>query len=253
MGNTDHRKNSHAGYLAGGLIPYEIGGSRQTKSIKLRDKNNREYVLRTIDKTFTGALPAITKGTFIEYYANDQVSIAHPYSAVTIAPLAEAAKIFHTKPIIYYIPKQKALGQFNDQIGDNLYLFEQRPDENWETAPNFANAKKIRSTEKTLEKLLEDNDNDADQVAFARARLFDMIIGDWGRHDDQWRWAEIENGDETMYKAIPRDRDQAYTIFDGIILKSLVTLAAQHIESFDNHMNDINKFNYPARNLDRYF
>ena len=114
--------------LAGGLTPYEIGGSRQTKSVRLRDKDNREYVLRSIDKTFTGALPKVVKGSFVEKLANDQVSIAHPYSAVTIAPMAEAAGIYHTNPQIYYIPKQKALGKFNDEIGDNLYLFEQRPD-----------------------------------------------------------------------------------------------------------------------------
>ena len=32
--------------LAGGLIPYQAGGSRQTNSLHLRDAQNREYVLR---------------------------------------------------------------------------------------------------------------------------------------------------------------------------------------------------------------
>ena len=239
--------------LAGGLTAYEIGGSRQTKSVRLRDKDQREYVLRSIDKTFSGALPPITKGSFIEKLANDEVSIAHPYAAVTIAPMAEAAGIYHTNPEIYYIPKQDALGKFNDEIGDNLYLFEQRPDENWETAANFGNAKKIKSTDKVIEKLLKDNYHKVDQVAFAKARLFDMFIGDWGRHEDQWRWAEFENGKETIYKPIPRDRDQAYTKFEGKFLKAVKGLGAPHLESFKNDIKNINKFNYPARNLDRHF
>jgi hypothetical protein len=66
-----------------------------------------------------------------------------------------------------------------------------------------------------LEKIHEDNDNKVDQAAFLRARLFDMIIGDWGRHEDQWRWAEMEKGNKTVFEPIPRDRDQAYTLFDG--------------------------------------
>ena len=239
--------------LAGGLTPYEIGGSGQTRSVKLRDKNNREYVLRSIDKTFAGALPKIAKGSFIEKIADDQVSIAHPYAAITIAPMAEAAGIYHTNPRIYYIPKQKALGKFNDEIGDNLYLFEQRPDENWETAANFGYPTKIKSTEKTIEKLLKDNDSQVDQLAFARARLFDMFIGDWGRHEDQWRWAEFDSGKTTVYKPIPRDRDQAYTKFDGTLLKSVRRLAAPHLESFSYDIKHINKFNYPARNLDNHF
>ncbi|MEO6490633.1 MAG: ShlB/FhaC/HecB family hemolysin secretion/activation protein, partial [Ferruginibacter sp.] len=239
--------------LAGGLTPYEIGGSRQTKSVRLRDKNNREYVLRSIDKAFSPALPPIVKGSFIEKLANDEVSIGHPYSAVTIPPLAKAAKIYHTNPVIYYIPKQKALGQFNDEIGDNLYLFEQRPDENWETAPNFGNPSNIKNTDNTIKKLLKDNDDKVDQVEFARARLFDMFIGDWGRHEDQWRWAEFKDGKQTIYKPIPRDRDQAYTKFEGRLLKGVKRFAAPHLQSFSDDIKHVNKFNYPARNLDRHF
>ena len=239
--------------LAGGLTPYEVGGSRQTISVKLRDKNNREYVLRSIDKTFSGALPAITKGSFIEKLADDQVSIAHPYAALTIAPLAEAVNIYHSNPEIYYIPKQKALGEFNDAIGDHLYLFEQRPDENWETASNFGNSTNIISTDKLIEKTLKDNDNIVDQPAFARARLFDMLIGDWGRHEDQWRWAAFKDGKRTIYKPIPRDRDQAFTKFDGTFLKAVKSMAAPHLESFDDDIKKIGPFNFPARNLDRHF
>jgi hypothetical protein len=37
-----------------------------------------------------------------------------------------------------------------------------------------------------------------------------MLIGDWDRHDDQWRWAAFDEGKQTVFKAIPRDRDQAF-------------------------------------------
>ena len=239
--------------LAGGLIPYEVGGSRQTKSVKLRDKNNREYVLRSIDKTFAGALPEVTKGSFIERLANDQVSIAHPFSAVTIAPMSEAIGIYHTNPRIYFIPKQPALGEFNDRIGDDLYLFEQRPDENWATSPNFGNAEDIKSTAKMLEKIHKDNDNSVDQAAYLKVRLFDMVIGDWGRHEDQWRWAEMKAGKKTIYEPIPRDRDQAYTLFDGTLLKTAKRAAGlNHLQTFGPLLKDPNSFNFPARNLDRH-
>jgi hypothetical protein len=161
--------------LAGGLIPYEKGGGRQSKTLRLRDKQGREYVLRSIDKSFGKALPEIYQGTFIESIIDDQVSIAHPYSAVIIAPLAEAAKIYHTWPEIVFIPQQPALDTFNKEFANQLYLFEQRPDENWETASNFGNAKKIIGTEKLLEELAEDNDHRVDQLAYVRARLFDFL------------------------------------------------------------------------------
>jgi hypothetical protein len=237
---------------AGGLAPYESGGSRQTKSLKLRDKNGREYVLRSIDKTLAGALPDNFRGTFIENIINDQVSVAHPYSAVMVAPMAEAAGIYHTWPKNVYLPKQNALDTFNASFGNTLYLLEQRPDGNWETAANFGNSKKIIGTDKLFEKLHEDNKNTVDQSEFIKARLFDMFIGDWGRHEDQWRWAAFENDSTTVYKPIPRDRDQAFTKFDGLLVKFVQSVAGLgHQQSFGPDIRNIKTYNFSARNLDR--
>ena len=238
--------------LAGGLKPYEAGGGRQSKSLRLKDKNGREYVLRSIDKSFGKALPEIYQGTFLEDIFNDQVTIGHPYAALTIPILAEAAGIYHTNPEIIFIPSQPALDSFNKDFGNQLYLFEQRPDENWETAPNFGNSKNIVGTEKLFEELSEDNDHGVDQLAYIKARLFDFLIGDWGRHEDQWRWASFTNGDEKIYKPVPRDRDQAYTRFDGKWLTFAISTAdLHHLQSFDDDIKDINAFNFTARNLDR--
>jgi hypothetical protein len=238
----------------GGLIPYQSGGSRQTKSLRLRDKDQREYVLRSIDKTFSGALPEIFRKTFVEKIINDEVSIAHPFAAVMVAPMAEAAEIFHTWPENVYLPTQKALDTFNTDFANTLYVLEQRPDENWETAPNFGNSKKIISTDKLMEKLHEDNKHVVDQEAFIRARLFDMFIGDWGRHEDQWRWASFKNEKDeiTIYKPIPRDRDQTFTKFDGVLLKLVKSAAGlSHQQSFGPTIENIQTYNFAARNLDR--
>lgn len=238
--------------LVGGLTPYQTGGGRQSKTLRLRDANGREYVLRSVDKSFGKALPEIAQGTFLEAIANDQASIGHPYAAVTIPPMAQAAGIFHTRPQILFIPKQTRLGAYNDEFGDMLYLFEQRPDENWEDEPNFGNAKNIVGTEKLLEKLGEDNDRSVDQRAFVRARLFDMLIGDWGRHDDQWRWAQTGKDDDIIYRPIPRDRDQAYTKFDGNMVTLMFSVGGfNHLQSFDNTIEDVTTYNFPARHLDR--
>src|SRR5687767_7205068 len=236
----------------GGLTAYEKGGGRQSKTLRLRNAAGKEYVLRSIDKSFGKALPEMYQGMFIEKIINDQVSIAQPYSALTISPMAEAAGIYHTEPRIVFIPEQKALGEFNEEFGNNLYLFEQRPDENWEEEENFGNSKKIIGTEKMLENIWEKHDVRVDQLAYVRARLFDMFIGDWGRHEDQWRWAQVGEGNNEIYKPIPRDRDQAYTKFDGKLLSLGISAAgAGHLESFGPTIRKIDSYNFPARYLDR--
>ena len=239
--------------LAGGLTIYEKGGGRQSKSLKLTDANKKEYVLRSIDKSFGAALPEIAQGTFIEKLANDQVTVSHPYAALTITPMAEAAGIYHTKPVIYYLPEQPALKNYGQDFGNRLYLFEQRPDENWEEAANFGNSNKIVSTDKMLEEILEDNDNTVDQRAFVKARLFDILIGDWGRHEEQWRWASFKDDKKTLYKPIPRDRDNAYTKFDGKLLNFVIRFAgAKHLQTFDYKIKHLDHLNFPARNLDHH-
>ncbi len=239
--------------LAGGLSAYQLGGGRQTTTIRLHDKNNREYVLRSIDKTFGRALPEITANTFVEAIADDQVTFSHPYAALVVAPLAEAAGIMHTNPKIYFIPHQKALEPFNDSIPEALYLFEQRPDEDWSTAANFGFSKNIVGTEKMLRKILEENDHRINQLSFAKARLFDMLIGDWGRHDDQWRWAEFKKDGDLVYEPVPRDRDNAFTKMDGSMVKLILSVAgAKHMQDFKYEIKDVPGFNYTAKDLDHH-
>ena len=236
--------------LACGLTPYQKGGGRQTKTLRLRDTNEKEYVLRSIDKDYSGAIPEIFHESFVEKIVNDQVSTAHPFAAVTIPPLAEAAGIYHTKPVIYFIPQQKQLENEYADYGNQLFLFEQRPDENWEEALKFGASKKIISTHKLLENLLDRNDHQVHQQTFIRTRLFDMFIGDWGRHEDQWRWATIDYGETKIYKAIPRDRDQVYTLYDGLLPKMLTFIS--HQETFGHTIKNLEGYNFPARNLDRF-
>jgi hypothetical protein len=235
-----------------GLKPYQRGGGRQSMSLRLHDLNGREYVLRSVDKSFARALDPIYQGTFIARTADDQVSISHPYATFTIPQMAEAARIYHANPRLGYVPAQDALDSFRDKYGDYLYMLEQRPDGNWETANNFGNATKIISTENMREKLLENHASHVDQLLFVRSRLFDMFIGDWSRHDDQWRWGVFKSGGETIYKPIPRDRDQAYSKFDGILPRLVIAGAhLRYLQSFDYTIKNVKDYGFTSRHLDR--
>ncbi|MCY7420160.1 MAG: BamA/TamA family outer membrane protein [Chitinophagaceae bacterium] len=245
-------KAVHLDTLMGGLVPFKKGGGRQTKTLRLKDKTGKEYVLRSIDKTFTRALPEVFRGTFVEAVANDQVSIAHPYSAITVPMLAEAAGVYHTNPQIVFVPDQPALDTFRKDFKDQLYLFEERPDGFQGDADNFGNSEDVDGTEKVLKKIKEENDHRVDQVSFIRARLFDMFLSDWGRHEDQWRWATFEENGIKVYRPIPRDRDQAFTKFDGLLV-GVGTKAGNlaYLQSVDYTIKNIRGYNFQARHLDR--
>ena len=101
----------------------------------------------------------------------------------------------------------------------------------------------------------KDNDNQADQKALLTARILDMFVMDLDRHEGQWNWGAVDNanGGKT-YFPIPKDRDQAFYINQGLIpgIARRKTFVPQ-LEGFKAKAHDIKRFNFAARNLDRFF
>jgi hypothetical protein len=238
----------------GGLTPVKEGGGRQTKSLRLVDASGRNWVLRSVNKTYLGALPQIVQGTFVEKLANDQIATNHPYAALTVPSLANAAGIFHTNPHYYIVPHHERLGEYNEVFANMLCLLEERPDETQINQKSFGEPEDIVSTEKMMEKVLEENDHIMDQEAYLKTRLFDMLIGDWGRHEDNWRWARFDSGTFKVYRPVPKDRDQTFAKFEGVLLNLIIKLGKfKELQSFEGEIKNIKWYNYPAYEIDKRF
>src|SRR4030095_14890969 len=72
----------------GGFQIVELGGGRQTKSLKLKDKNGVEWTLRTIDKDPEKAIPEAVRNTIAQDLVQDMISASHPYSPLAVPDLA---------------------------------------------------------------------------------------------------------------------------------------------------------------------
>ena len=109
------------------------------------------------------------------------------------------------------------------------------------------------STDDLLKQLIKDEDIVLDEQAYIRARLFDMLIGDWDRHEDQWRWAKFKEKGKTVYRPMPRDRDQAFSIMaDGTLLgfATKVVPALRLMRSYDEELKSPKWFNLEPYPLD---
>ncbi|MFL5739206.1 MAG: hypothetical protein ACJ75B_03240 [Flavisolibacter sp.] len=238
----------------GGLRPVKIGGGRQTKTLRLSDPQGREYVLRTVHKTYDAALPDIVHGTFIVDLVNDQVAGNHPYAALTVPMMSEASGVYHTNPHYYFVPYSPRLEEYNEEFANTLCMLEERPDETQTTQQSFGQPEDIQSTEDMLEKINGDNDHLMDQHDYIKTRLFDMLIGDWGRHPDNWRWARFDSGSFKLYRPVPKDRDQTYAKFEGFLLSFILgAVHLKQLQTFDGKIKNIEWYNYPALGLDRRF
>ncbi|RXJ49885.1 metallophosphoesterase [Gelidibacter gilvus] len=250
--------------LYGGLKVLRSGGGHQAKSLRLKTKDGRELNMRALRKSSTQYLEKVLsrnsyipddyEQTEIESLILDFYTSAHPYAFMAIPDLSDAAKIYHTNPKIFYIPKHRYLGEFNAEYGDQLYMIEERPEETYTDERNFGFADDIESTYDILEKVREDEKYKIDENAYVRARLFDMLVGDWDRHQDQWRWARFnqENGDR-VYKPIPRHRDQVFSNFDGVLLDlvKIISGSSRQLQVYDETLEDIKWMNSAGVKLDR--
>jgi hypothetical protein len=241
----------HLDTIAGGLRPIAEGGPRQTKTLRLEDKNGKQYVLRSIDKDYSRALPNIAKGTFVQDIAKDQVSTMHPFAPVTVPNMEEKAFVYHTNPRIGFIPYSQSLGLYNNDFANTLCLLEERP-MGEEEVSGLGHSKSIIETGTLLARLFDNSNQRVDQIAYVRARLFDIFVGDWGRNDNQWLWASFDSVDQSIYKPIPRNRDQTYAKFDGFFPYWFTTPEQlERLKSFKGKIKNIKKYNFSARFLDR--
>ncbi len=236
-----------------GLTILDKGGGMQTYSLKLKAENGRLYSLRSIQKDPSPTLPLPLQYSFADDVVQDQISASHPYGAFTLPPLGDAAGIYHTNPQLFYIPNTPELGEYQENYGGIMAMLEQDADENWSGYEDFGGTEEAISTSSMIEELLDNNDNEVDQENFARARLFDMWVGDWDRHEGQWRWATLEGENGDLFRPIPEDRDNIFFRFDGL-MPSIINRkwAMRKFQDFDDaQVRDIAGLNQNAKDIDR--
>lgn len=251
--------------LEGNVKPISEGGGQQSRSLRLINDNENEFTLRALrkdplqyvqaDLMKTNYIQNFLENTVIQRYISDYFTTAHPYAPFAVNELSAAANILHANPKIYYVPKQKGLGIYNEEYGDALFMLEEHVGDENKEFETFGSPDNILSTADLLAAMQKSKDAYVDQDSYIKARLFDMLIGDWDRHSDQWRWAQFNEDGKKRYEPIPRDRDHAFSKYDGWLqglLRSTVPLLRK-MQSYDKDLENVKWFNWSPYPLDERF
>lgn len=254
--------------LYGGLEVLRESGKNNFKSLRLRDKTGRVYRMRALKKNAlqyespfvfddatveTSEKGQVNEITVPDNFSAEFYTASHPYAVMAVPRLAQAVDIFYTVPKLYFIPKQNQLGLYNENFGDELYYISIEPSIENEGESIFSYPVDIETTDDILIKIREQKDIQVDEENYITSRLFDMMIGDWDREPDHWRWAEYFRKGKNLYVPIPRNRDDAFASFDGNILDVARTLFTSSRQShvYKENFNDIPWFNEEGIILDR--
>jgi len=247
----------------GGLVPIRVGGGQQTNSLRLEDPDGGEWALRSTTKDSSRFLPyPLNEAFFVTLLVEDSYTATHPAAALAIPPMAEAVGVFHTEPRLMYLPDQSGLLDTRGYISDEVVLLERRPEEPKQGSLPAHLGGDLESTRpikyiSTADMILKIEDKPwryrVDQEMMLRARLLDLFLGDWDRHEDQWRFAGATTEDGTKrYYPIPRDRDQAFSNYDGALLffARMSSPAVRVLRPFRDDIDRMTWLTYNARFID---
>lgn len=229
----------------GGFTVTGMGGGKQTQSLKLTNNvTGKEWTLRKVEKSVL-ALP----DPFDNYLAADMArqlrSASHPYGALIVPGLAAPVNVVVPKPELFVVEDDARLRGYRNAFSGKVCMLENSFSE--------YKGKDTKSTNKVFKSTIEDNDHRVDQASVLRARLLDMLIGDFDRHFDQWNWYKVDTGKGVIYYPIARDRDQAFFYSDGKLIKWMIGRIIPFIKGFQHDINDVDWLGYTAKDFDRIF
>jgi hypothetical protein len=190
-----------------------------------------------------GALPYWLKGSVARQLKQDQISSSMPYGSLVIGELAKRAGITAAQPTIYFVANDTALGDYRDIFANTVCMLEERD-------PGFDST---ITTVEVLHQMQNDNHCRIDQRAWLKARLFDMLIADWDRHYDNWRWGQRDSAGFRSFEAIPRDRDWAFYFSNGIVPKLMRLTTERFLINFSDKVKYVKSLNAKAHLLDAAF
>ncbi len=251
--------------LHGGLKVTRRGKQEGYNVLLLEDINGKEYRMRAMGKT---ALNIFRKKITDESESSDISSskkkdkslrgqnrdfyiASHPYAVMAIPKLADAISLFHMEQKLYYVPKQTELGNYNEDFGDQLYLISR---DTFKDDDQYKYPKDVETTDDILIKLRKTGDVSLKEEDYIKSRLFDMLLGNWHRGNNHFKWVEYYDENNKLRLApIPKHRDNAFSSFEGNILDITSSLFSGSLQNhiYDSEFADWEWFNEEAIILDR--
>lgn len=235
--------------FAGGLTPIERGGGMQTKSLRFKGADGQTWKFRSINKDPSKVLPPELRESVVEDILKDQISTSIPGAALVVVPLLNAVDILNAVPKLIFLPDDEKLGEFRSDFGGLPGTIEVHPDIGSDET-GFSGALDVKGTYKLFDDIDEKKNEKINSVAYLKAKMMDLLVGDWDRHMDQWRWAKYDGDEYGEWYPIPRDRDQAFAKYDGLF-PLIAAYRVPQLTHFGYGYPQIEDLTWNGRHLDK--
>ncbi|MFD1632060.1 metallophosphoesterase [Pseudopedobacter beijingensis] len=219
----------------GGLKPL----NRSENTLTLQNEKGKNFRFSIINNNPYDLLPSGFDATIVKELMDDQASTSYPFGSIIVDYLSKKAKIDSLDSHVFYLPPSKILGEYLSDFGGKVGILQHEID-----------STKLLSTHQLYTELESSQENVVNQQLFLKHRLFDLLIGDFNRGEDEWLWEAEKQGKKTIYHPVNKYRKQFFTKIDGYIPLALKNLAPE-IRHFGNKIKKPKNLSIMARNLDR--
>lgn len=241
----------HLSSLYGGLRVVEQAPKQY--GLFLENKNGNLYLMRLVGgyTTFleSGFFKKVYnqkeyKETYLDSFIKDAYTITNPYTFIVADKLAGKLSLSAFDPHIYYIPPRSV----QDTIADGTGI-EDRLVSIYNIGAQVDKAD-VLETDTILHRIKEDKSFEVDLRVYIRERLFDMLVGDWNKTNDNWKWIGTLRNDSTVYYTpVVVDRVHAFTKVDGFFFKGILGMfGLKCISDYDytyGNLRKTNGFSFP--------
>jgi len=237
----------------GGLYPYAEGGAGESTSLKFKTKDGRKFSFRSVDKDPQRRLPQELQNTTVSSINKDMIASQHPFGPMVASVLLDKLGLPHSDPQLFIMPDDPALGEHRETFKEMLGTLEIKPVGKKGDRAGYNGADKVHGTFQMYRKILDDSKNKLEVDGYVRARLFDIWMADWDRHEDQWKWLGYETEDGGLnYKVFPKDKDKVFAILDGLYSIMDWESMSPTIGTFRDDYKGLETLNFKSRNMDRW-
>jgi hypothetical protein len=212
-------------------------------SLLYKDKNGNEYIFTPINQDSVSSLPIELSEILPKDIVSDQMGILNPFTPLVTSSILKAVGIPYRETQLVSITgnqvlsKEPNIGILEGQLIIPIYNMSTGLDNLIETSPM------IESLESNLH-------NRVDEMQYLKARLIDILLGDWEREADQWQWLSTKTNNQIVWQPIPLNHRQAFVRINGL-LPIVADLAIPQLENCSDNISSVENLTLTGRFLDR--
>ena len=131
----------------------------------------------------------------------DQIAASSPSAFLVVDELMDAAGILHTKTRLVAMPDDARLGEFRQEFAGLVGQISEYPVPESDRQPRVPGSPRDPQARGLLRASRHRTRRSRRHAGVPEGTAFDLMIGDWDPHRDQWRWAKFP--DQPLWQPIP--------------------------------------------------